>query len=62
MKRNIIILGVLSLLFTGCLNVENVGPDDSQDGIYKKAVVKLVKEQNKTYAVDKNIINYVEEK
>lgn len=61
MRKNLVLLGFLVLFFASCTGVQNAEPDDSQDGIYKKAVLKLVKEQNRTYRVDQNIVDYSKE-
>ena len=60
MKKSIFLLGLSALLFTACTGIDNE-PDDSQNEIYKKAVVKLVKEQRKSYSVDKDLVDYSKE-
>lgn len=44
-------------MFTACAGMD-AEVDDSQNEIYKKAVVKLVKEQKKTISVNKELIDY----
>ena len=50
-----IVIGVLFLQGCSCKKDSNT---IYKNTIYKQAVVKLVKERNKTFEVDKEIINY----